>query len=118
MSYSRVIPRDLFNDANLLKCVGSLVILADYLPSGVLSVELVDPLNEFYILQDTSDGSTFVDNIVILVHGKSIRHSRPLNSREPYALYAHWQEEIVSIFDNVGGISVEFTNLIEKIRAS
>ncbi len=29
MPYHRVLPRDLFNDANLLKCMGRLIMLID-----------------------------------------------------------------------------------------
>jgi hypothetical protein len=64
--YNRVIPRDLFNEAKLLKCLGQLCLLIDKGQCPGLSV--VQPPcdnNAFRILQDQSDGSIYVSNRVL-----------------------------------------------------
>lgn len=37
MTYQREIPRDLFNEANLLKCLGQISLIAHDRPDGELS---------------------------------------------------------------------------------
>lgn len=95
MSYSRVIPRDLFNEANLLKCYGQIFINLE--TSGLSHVELVHDDNTFDVEQDESDGSLFIANVVLKVHGKPQKLRRPMNSREPWPLILVDLEDEVDI---------------------
>ncbi len=80
----RVLPRDAFNDANLLKCIGQLTMLIE---DGKLNLKYTYDGKPFDIEQDPSSGSTFVRNIsFFLPDGTAIRHSRNLNSRELWPL--------------------------------
>jgi hypothetical protein len=112
MSYRRVIPRDLFNEANLLKCLGQLALATDIW----LDVKLDhNGLDRFDIHQDPSDGSIFVNNLAVFVHGQRIHVSRPLNSRESWPLYAQHGDDVVPVFDRAGALSDEFEDLIASI---
>ncbi len=58
MAYLRVIPRDLFNEGNLLKCLGRIYINLESLPG--ISAELVETGGPFHIEQNEDDGSIYV----------------------------------------------------------
>jgi hypothetical protein len=111
MTYRRVVPRDLFNEADLLKCYGRLWILLDdhrrhdaYLGEGDGS--------PFVITQDPADGSITVSNLLFRVNGNTWRLSRPLNSRAPWPMYASRHDEEVSVFTEEGKLTAEFRQLI------
>lgn len=111
MSYIRVVPRDLFNEAKLLKCLGALYIAAEY-RNGDLTVEHANEGSRegWDIHQDEADGSLFCANVEIVFRGKVIHCSTPLNSKVPYPLLAEYGDEVVSVFDDAGKLSPEFEN--------
>lgn len=115
MSYRRVLPRDLFNEANLLKCLGRLWLLVDgHGPAAQFDVEDVE---SFDIRQDPNDGSIFVANLPFSISGRRVHLSRPLNSREPWPLYLSVPDdptfEVIPVFDDDGYRSPEMMKLIE-----
>lgn len=115
MSYIRVIPRDLFNEGDLLKCIGQLYIETAKYPH-VEIFQHDDEMNAgFRIEQNPDDGSIFVSNIVIYVTGRAMAHYRPLNSREKYPLYLVSMESDIEIkvFNNDGSLTAEMIAFIE-----
>lgn len=117
MSYTRVIPRDLFNEANLLKCYGRLYICLERDFGELMHMGGEDGLERFDIVQRPEDGWTYIANIPLTVRGVSYRLVRPLNSREPWPLYA---EEIgnpdadpIEVFDEHGNLSEAFRALLQ-----
>lgn len=96
MSYFRVIPRDLFNEANLLKCYGRIYINLE--TAELPHVEFIHDGEAFQVEQDASDGSLFISNVQLLVNGQPQNLRRPLNSR------ASWPLELVD--DEQGNIPV------------
>lgn len=110
LDYPRVIPRDLFNEANLLKCLGRLELCAGHEPEG--AIELCHDGGPFVIGQDNSDGSIAVCNIQCFVEGRRIWLFRPLNSLESWALFARPledpDEDTVPVFTDEGELSEEF----------
>lgn len=90
--YNRVIPRDLFNEAKLLKCLGQLVLLIGKGQCPGLSVvqPVIDGSNAFRILQDQSDGSIYVSSRVLRFtrnsDKKMLRFVTPLNNKERWPL--------------------------------
>lgn len=106
MSYLRVIPRDLFNEANLLKCYGRIYI---ELEKGCYpGVELIhdDEDELFQVVQDSADGSLFLMNVWLCWHGRRCKLRRPLNSREEWPLYLTTDEdEVLEVFDEHGHFS-------------
>lgn len=108
----RVLPRDAFNDANLLKCVGQLVLKIEDGEAGFLTYEYDG--EPFDIRQNPADGSTTVDNVIFRVKDWQswLVMCRPLNSREPWPLYCDYNDETYYVFDEDGELTLEFKNLI------
>lgn len=110
-NYIRVIPRDLFNEASLLKCYGQL-----YLNLELLGME--DCLSQvgdgFDIVQDES-GFTTIDNMFLIVNGHTCSLLRPLNARSPYPLYLYTHEKEIQIFTDDGVFTPEMIDYLQKI---
>lgn len=103
---NRVLPRDAFNDANLLKCVGQLTLLIE---DGLINLRYEYDGEPFDIVQDESDGSTCVYNITFFTSdGRPIRHSRPMNSRDAWPLMLHLEDSDYYAFDANGRFMPSF----------
>ena len=114
MSYSRVIPRDLFNEASLLKMMGRIYILLDKstFPNATLEECFSEPREPFDIRQNEHDGSIYVYNLALMVRGQRCELERPLNSREPWPLWLNAVDsepldEPISVFTSDGEFSPE-----------
>lgn len=106
MSYRRVIPRDLFNEANLLKCMGRLYINLE--TAGLPHVVLEHDGKAFDVQQDPGSGDLSVANVVLKVAGQPLRLQRRLNSREPYPLYlVDEHDEEIEVLAEDGTFSAE-----------
>lgn len=104
--YRRVLPRDLFNEANLLKCLGKLwLILESERFSDVCFRE--ESVDRFEVGQDDDDGSISVQTVTLMVRGVPRRLWRPLNSREPWPLMVRNIFEDYPVFTNYGNLSDE-----------
>lgn len=102
-----VLPRDAFNDGNLLTNIGRFVLLCDVLnESDKLSYSYEG--SQFDIVQSDTDGSTSAANFSIIVNGEAIPHFRPLNSRETFSLYIVIGDEEIRVFDSEGNFSKDF----------
>lgn len=87
MTYHRVIPRDLFNEGNLLKCYGQLYLnLERYGLEDCLIHSSHDGDNTFVVLLNEDTGGTTLENVRLWIHD-GCHLERPLNSRRPYPLY-------------------------------
>lgn len=84
MTYCRVLPRDAFNEAKLLKCIGKLTLMIE---DGVLPEWLYHfDGNEFNIVQDESDGSIQVSNITFWHNKEKVIVCTGLNSKENWPM--------------------------------
>jgi hypothetical protein len=111
MSYIRVIPRDLFNEANLLKCYGKIYINLE--TANLPGVELEHDGEPFDVQQDESSGSIFVANVVLRVRGKPCPLHRPLNSREAWPLYFTDENgEELEVFEEDGSFTDEMFDFL------
>lgn len=118
MTYARVIPRDLFNEADLLKCLGRLWILLDETRGH--NARLGDAEGEhdgapFEIVQDESDGSLYVANVPFRIGCYEYTLTRPLNARAPWPLYIHRDFDDIRVFDEDGKLSGQFQAIIMGI---
>ena len=120
MTYHRVIPRALFNDANLLKCLGRLVILSETHPMKA-EYQPVECCSDVYregfnVNQNEYDGSTYCGNVTFYAEGPDITFYpfRPLNSKDEWPLYVDIGEETISVFDTEGNLSKEFTDWLNQ----
>lgn len=116
MAYSRVIPRDLFNEANLLKCLGQLYLCLEALPGQPATLGDIEPGEAFDIQQDEADGSLEVVNLPFTMgDGRSYRLTRPLNSRETWPLWCECDDgDEVPVFTGQGVLSPAFLALLPK----
>lgn len=101
MAYIRIIPRDLFNEGNLLKCYGRLYLNLETAnaPGVWLEHEFGDA---FEIDQDQDDGSITIVNVKLQVRGQYYALRRPLNSREAWPLYLMAGDTEIAVFDEHG----------------
>ena len=117
MSYIRVIPRDLFNEANLLKCIGQLYIKIESIGFTHVAQFSEGHLSHFQIEQDPSDGSIYVANLQFQIGNRHYHLSRPLNSRQPWPLYASRDDDSIPVFDEDGTLSIEMIRLLNGKRS-
>lgn len=114
MGYSRVLPRDLFNEAKLLKCMGRVAL---YIHDGIIPNTTIllhhEPESGFKIEQGI-DGETFVINLVLISYHDVIPLSSPLNSRANYPLEAFWEDEYVRVFNEDGDLTDEFKKIVNR----
>lgn len=114
--YPRVIPRDLYNEADLLKCYGRLVLELNAHPGHVAEVTYDD--RPFDVVQKPADGSLSIENLQLKIVGRPWVLYRPLNSRLPWPLYAAPAigcgplDYEVSVFTGDGVFTEEFAKLI------
>jgi hypothetical protein len=115
VTYLRVIPRDLFNEANLLKCYGQLWLKLEGRLNDSLTFDFEDfDGRPFEIEQRQADGTTYIANVTLFSDGRRVSLHRPLNSREPWPLYAIHPEDDdeVAVFTDDGELTDEFSRLI------
>ncbi len=110
MTYHRVIPRDLFNEAKLLKCLGALWIENERL--GILKFSETGA--RFEIEQDNSDGSLYLSNYSAWLNGEPLHLSTPLNCKLAYPLLLTRKDKAIFVFDDNGKLSTEFIEEISQ----
>jgi hypothetical protein len=107
MTYQRVVPRDLFNEADLLKMLGKLVIhiidRKDHLPWSYEEDNAA-----FNIAQDPNDGSISCTNLKFYLNGEQVFLKRPLNTRQPWQLLAVFRDEEYYVFSSKGEVMPNF----------
>lgn len=109
-THCRVIPRDFFNEAKLLKCFGQLALkIADCnLPDGLIIEieESGDPFN--VVLMD--EGSLTISNYRTLVNRFPVIFKTTYNSKSAYPFFCELDYCDYEVFDNIGEFTEEFIN--------
>jgi len=105
--YTRVLPRDLFNEAKLLKCIGRLCLLIHDHQTPV-PMSFADDGDPFSIWQFQDDGGLFVRNLSIRVRDRNIVFSSVYNSKANYPLMARDGNDRYLVFDEHGGFTEAF----------
>lgn len=115
MSYIRILPRDLFNEADLLKCYARLWIELDS-RRGHKAAFTEEAVPAFDIVQIYDSGALTIVNLELTVASQSYQLSRPLNARTPWPLYlSAWEDddfEEIRVFDENGDLSAEMRKFI------
>lgn len=113
-TYTRVIPRDFFNEAKLLKCMGvlALKILDRQLPDGV-NIEIEESGEPFQI-ELTDDGNLFVSNYPVLVNGQPATFCTVYNSKENFPLNLIYDYCEYRVFDEAGNFHPDFINFVKS----
>ncbi len=120
MSYLRVIPRDLFNEAKLLKCLGRLaLILHDGVgvPRGLTIQHDDTETKGFQIEQDESTGALYCANLECTFRHRLIGLHAPYNSKDAYPLKFILGDEEGDVFTVGGTLSSEFLKLLNSFES-
>lgn len=116
MSYIRVIPRDLFNEANLLKCYGKIYINLE--TANIPDVELEHNGDAFNVEQDENSGNLSLSNVTLKVRGKAFQPYRPLNSRAAWPLYLVDENgEEIEVFEEDGSFTDEMFDFLRGVTS-
>lgn len=116
--YRRVLPRDLFNEGNLLTNIGRLWILLDETLGHKASI-IEEDVDHFDIVQNQATGGLTVRNLTLMINGNRYYIERPMNSREKWPLIVTEKEddydfEEVEIFNEDGNFTDEMIDLINS----
>lgn len=109
-TYLRVVPRDFFNEAKLLKCLGrlELLILDNAKPARDFKITSEFDNEAFNIVQDPNSGSISVSNYRVFVNGEELFLSTSLNSKDNYPLIGIYKEQEYYIFNEQGEFMPNF----------
>lgn len=115
--YERVLPRDRFNEASLLKCYAQLWIALEEKQDKGKGQFVQESVDHFDIDQDPSSGGIYIGNLTFTIDGVKHYLARPLNSRDHWPLYVVGNEfdpdfEEVKVFDDQGNLSEEMIRLL------
>lgn len=116
--YNRVLPRDLFNEAKLLKCVGRLCLLIhDGMAPKGLKFHHYDG-EGFDIRQNPASGAIYVENVFFTYKQSGLLNIyTSLNAKDNYPLWLETDEDSALVFDEGGDITPEFKALLKTIKA-
>lgn len=118
MSYQRVIPRDLFNESKLLKCIGQLALIIHDGVGVPRGLELLHDDSEFagfQIEQNQDSGALYCANIGLTFAGQTIELALPYNSKEPYPLNYTVSDDDGRVFTDKGTLSHDFIVTIKTL---
>jgi hypothetical protein len=124
MSYMRVVPRDLFNESKLLKCLGhlSLAIHEDKLLKYGVEQSLEDD-DIGFLTDHTEDGDTYCLNynvwvpMPLLGDKLCLQLLSRLNSKEAFPLYCMtFDYDMIPVFTDEGKITKEFKAYLKRIN--
>lgn len=116
MSYLRVIPRDLFNEAKLLKCLGQLALLIHdrvKVPAGLKLSHDDSEIDGFDIQQSQYDGSLYVSNMELTCFGRVITLRSQYNSKDAFPMLFSLDENEGRLLNDDGTLSGDFVALCE-----
>ena len=119
-NYKRVVPRDLFNEAKLLKCVGrlSLIIHDGDNPFG-LKVEM-EPSEEGdydgFQIKQLQDGNIYISNLKVLNPAlNEVLISSSYNSKDNYSLF-FGEDATERVLDEDGNLTEEFEQYLRDLE--
>jgi hypothetical protein len=107
MDYTRVIPRDFFNEAKLLKCMGQLAlkVLDRAAPQ---TLEIIDNGEPFHICL-MECGHLTVRNVLVLINDTPHVFKTTYNSKRNFPFLVDTEDEgEIEVFDEQGDFTTEF----------
>lgn len=111
--YTRVVPRDLFNESKLLKCIGQLVLLIHdgNRPNGLDFIHDDEPFD----IRLLEDGHLIIKNIRFKIKNKYILFKSLYNSKRPYPLLCEHDYCEYEVFDDAGKYTDEFITFCNSL---
>lgn len=115
--YLREIPRDLFNEAKLLKCLGRVALLVHDGVEWPLAIEYDH--GPFDVRQDPDDGGLYVANFTLWFRRTRVTLKTNYNSKAPYPLsFFDDRHGTGPVFDDDGTWSEEFKAYLNTFMPS
>ena len=111
MTYHRIVPRDLFHESKLLKCLGHLILRQDDPKQSMgITTDLEEPETGFQIRQDPSTGYFYCQNLKFFLNGNLLDLYIPAQSgaKAPYPLWCETGVDSLEVLDDDGNITDEF----------
>jgi DNA-binding response OmpR family regulator len=118
VQYTRVVPRDLFNEAKLLKCLGkvALSILDGKLKEFNLTEKHTHEDEGFIVLQN-EDGDIMCENYRVFKGKEEIYLFTRLNSRANWPLMTiDHRNEYIEVLNDEGKFTKEFINYLTSVK--
>lgn len=104
-----MIPRDLFNESNFLKCLGQLSLLVHDSGGLIHNVPYsIDYDGDAFDVQQDESGNLYCRNFIFYCDNVMVDLHRPINSREDWPLYGTHQDEEYCIFNGKGEFMPNF----------
>jgi hypothetical protein len=112
-TYTRVIPRDFFNESKLLKCMGQLAlkILDCQTPCEITIEDCGDAFN----IELSDEGSLFVSNYPVSIKGIIYMFKTTYNSKSPFPFYCEHNYIDYAVFDEVGNFHQDFIDFVNSL---
>ena len=108
MSYLRVIPRDLFNEAKLLKCLGRVCLFIYYAKLPGLESVLEDEESGFKINQNNYTGDFYIENLYFFdENGTPVHFYTKCNAKDNYPLMMEYKGQEYIVFDEIGSLLID-----------
>ena len=112
-TYQRVIPRDIFNEAKLLKCLGMLCLHVHDGKAGRLKFHHDDEVYKGFSIESRwSDGGLYCENLKFTIDDREVKVYGVLNSRENYPLLFEHDDAEYEVFNEDSFLSDDFRELI------
>ena len=110
-TYTRVIPRDFFNEAKLLKCFGllALKVLDNLTPEG-MNIH-IEESGESFEIDLTDDGSLFISNYETTINDIPVLFKSTYNSKSNFPFYCEYDNVEYQVFDELGNFTEEFKTM-------
>lgn len=114
-NYDRVLPRDLFNEAKLLKCIGQLCLKIH--DGGSLGVTFDDNNIGSFDIVLLDDGHLYIRNINFYKNGNiPLLFKTTYNSKRNYPLLLDYNDVEYEVFDESGNYTYEYITFIESLK--
>lgn len=115
MSYQRVIPRDLFNESKLLKCLGQLSLLIHDGQTSRWQLRFEHDGDQFAIELDGMNGGLVCTNVMLYLGSHEIGLYSRYNSKAPFPLCFYDESDGTDgdVFNDDGSLSQEFTDYLD-----
>lgn len=115
VNYDRVIPRDLFNESKLLKCMGQLCLM---IHDGLTPVKMkMSHDGKPFEISLMDEGCLTIKNMEITINGEFHTFKTTYNSKDPFPLYVETDDlSDVPVFDDHGKWDQEFIDYCKTVK--